>query len=63
MAGKKRHKRENKRKNRNRSVFFVSLFVVLVTGGLAMLGYSAVLGRPDTEQQSPAERADRKSVV
>lgn len=57
MAGKKRHKRENKRKNRNRSVFFVSLFVVLVTGGLAMLGYSAVLGRLDTEQQSPAERA------
>ena len=57
MACKKRHKRENKRKNRNRSVFFVSLFVVLVTGGLAMLGYSAVLGRSDTEQQSPAERA------
>lgn len=58
-TGKKSGKRRRKRKNRNLSLFVTSLVIVLVTGSLAMLGYSAVANRMDAKQEDIAEKTPR----
>ncbi|MDE6052845.1 MAG: hypothetical protein K2G55_03595, partial [Lachnospiraceae bacterium] len=58
-TGKKAGKRRRKRKNRNLNVFVKSLILVLVTGSLVMLGYSAVAKRLDARQEGIAEKTPK----
>lgn len=61
MAGKKTGKkavqRRRSRRNKNLTLFVRALAAVLAAGSLVMLGYSAVMTRPDAERKSTAEKA------
>ncbi len=52
-TGRKSAKRRRRRKNKNMPLFITSLVIVLVTGSLAMLAFSAVAARREDSVQKP----------
>lgn len=56
-TGKKTVRRGRRKKNKNLTLFVMSLMAVLVIGSLAMLGYSAVMRGRDTGREKTVEKA------
>ncbi len=54
MAGRRKKRR---RKNKRLHLFIKSLIIVLITGSLVMVGYSAVAGRVGEKQKDAAKKA------